>query len=73
MGTLQQQSIIKGHHVARKPEELVLQNLFQTAANENAERTAIIYEGSNYFFHYLKNATEMLATLLYWRFLFLKS
>lgn len=50
MGTLQQQSIIKGHHVVRKPEESVLQDLFEIAASKNAEKTAIIYEGKKHFF-----------------------
>lgn len=55
MGTLQQQSILKGLQIERDKEKDLIHELFSRAATAHPNQTAIYYEGKVYFKTFNKN------------------
>lgn len=61
MGTLQQQSILKGQHTGKKWEKDLVHELFSRAAKAHPSETAIYYEGKVLLFEYV-NCFETKST-----------
>jgi len=51
MGTLQQQSILKGQQTGKNREKDLVHELFSHAAKAHPSQTAIYYEGKVLFFN----------------------